>query len=111
MIKSENGSIVTFTTGASEDLSTLPDWIWLGMAVACSIALSLIVCIGLYRVFSRRSSVPSISATERSFLNVFAIMTEDRRQDLILYYQRKHGYDREEAMRRAIDECVKDASL
>lgn len=49
-------------------------------------------------------------AVERQFRNVFAIMDEGRRQSLIRYYMEKFECNRENAMRRAVEERQRDAN-
>lgn len=41
---------------------------------------------------------------ERQFMNIFAIMTADRRQALVRFYMEKHECSRDTAMRIAIDD-------
>jgi hypothetical protein len=69
--------------------------------------LAAAVIAGLILV-SVRKRPKKHSANERRFRNVFAMMTEDRRQSLISYYARKHECGREEAMQRAVEDRARD---
>ncbi|MDQ0563987.1 hypothetical protein QO004_005804 [Rhizobium mesoamericanum] len=100
----ESGSIISIATTSP----TVFNWGLILMVLAAAFAVGFGCHFALSRVFRRRpaSHAPSqgISATERSFRNVYAIMTEDRRQGLIRFYQEKHECGREEAMAKAIDD-------
>ncbi|WP_158704490.1 hypothetical protein [Rhizobium sp. NXC24] len=103
MQANENGSIITIVTANP----TAFNWGLMLAVLASSLAVGFGCYFALSRIFRRHLShePPStISATERSFRNVYAIMTEDRRQGLIRFYQEKHECGREEAMAKAIDD-------
>ncbi|NRP86686.1 hypothetical protein GFPCMMHI_02594 [Ensifer adhaerens] len=103
MQANDSGSIITIMTANP----TAFDWGLMLTALASALAVGFGCHFALSRIFRRHlSHEPSstISATERSFRNVYAIMTEDRRQGIIRYYQEKHECGREEAMAKAIDD-------
>ncbi|MGB3387277.1 MAG: hypothetical protein WBA88_04775 [Pseudaminobacter sp.] len=50
-----------------------------------------------------------ISTTELCFRNVFAMMGEERQEDLIASYAKKYHCGRQEAMRRALEQRDRDA--
>lgn len=75
--------------------------------------VALVVLAALFMTISgvrlkRPGTAPLLSADELRFRNVFAMMSEDRRQSLISYYSHKHECGREEAMRRAIEDRARD---
>jgi hypothetical protein len=76
-------------------------WI-VGLAVAAAVML-----IGILRL--GRKSPRGYSETELRFRNVFAIMSEDQRRSLIDHYAKKHGCNREAAMRHALDDRDREA--
>jgi hypothetical protein len=49
-----------------------------------------------------------MSTTELRFRNVFAMMSEERRQAMIASYVRKYNCNREEAMRHALEQRDRD---
>ena len=103
MQANENGSIITIVTANP----TVFDWGLMLVVLASSLAVGFGCHFALSRIFRRHLSYepsPTINATERSFRNVYAIMTEDRRQGLIRFYQEKHECGREEAMAKAVDD-------
>ncbi|RVD68613.1 hypothetical protein EN751_30450 [Mesorhizobium sp. M4A.F.Ca.ET.029.04.2.1] len=63
---------------------------------------------GSITVALRRKRPKKLSANERRFRNVFAMMTEDRRQSLVSYYARKYECGRDEAMQRAVEDRARD---
>ena len=112
MQKNEIGSIINIVTDAARLPPTI-DW----NVAAPVIGTSLIVGVGSYfiltKIFLRPTSRPSSSSnrkTEKSFRNVFSVMTAETRRNLIRYYQEKHECGREEAMQRAIDDRFQDVS-
>jgi hypothetical protein len=49
------------------------------------------------------------SKVERDFNNIFALRSKVEREKIILYYEKKFGCNRTEAMRRAIEDWKKDS--
>ncbi|PZX47931.1 hypothetical protein LY56_00078 [Roseinatronobacter thiooxidans] len=57
----------------------------------------------------RLSSIPFIGGrTEQAFRAAFCMLPQGRKNDLILYYQRKHSCSRKEAMQRAIEDRARE---
>jgi hypothetical protein len=85
-------------------------------SIILAVAAVVIVAWLLLTVYGARPKRPDaggrqltpMSADERRFRNVFAMMGEDRRQSLITYYAQKHECSREEAMRYAVEERAID---
>ena len=72
--------------------------------VAAGVAACLIATVA-----GRKPNRPrKLSSNELRFRNVFAMMSEERRQSLISYYARKHECSREEAMLRAVEDRSRD---
>lgn len=112
MQKTESGSIVTISTATPGTAEAFQWWPVL-VAVVVVAAAGVVAYLVLSRFLLRRFHGPSASSTsptERQFRNVFAMMTEDRREDLIRYHRQKHECGREEAMRRAMEDRSRDES-
>jgi len=101
----ETGSIIDIVTTSPG--SGFP-WAWV-VAVVVSLAVGWAIHFALSEFFRTRPAGQPRSPTERQFRNVFAMMDEGRRQSLVRYHMEKHECDREEAMRRAMDERRRDA--
>ncbi|WJI40296.1 MULTISPECIES: hypothetical protein [Mesorhizobium] len=81
----------------------------MGNMPAIGIAVvAMAVVAAVFLLITGRKRPKAMSPNERRFRNVFAMMTEERRQSLISYYSRKHGCGREEAMQRAVDDRARD---
>ncbi|WP_395517217.1 hypothetical protein [Pseudorhizobium flavum] len=98
-----DGSIISLQTGTK---AADPQW-EIGLLIA--LAVGFIVYRLLTYVAARlRSTQPHLSAIDRHFRNVFAIMDEPRRQSLVSYYMQKYECGREQAMRHAIEDRERD---
>ncbi|MCA1403685.1 hypothetical protein I6F26_03585 [Ensifer sp. IC3342] len=80
----------------------------LGLLVG--IFVGLLAYFTVSKLIGARRPIEAKSAVERQFRNVFAIMSEDRRQSLIRYYMEKYECGREEAMRRAVEDRQREAN-
>lgn len=111
MQKTESGLIISFTSNAAP--AQLPDWLPLALIGVVMLIVGVLAYVVLSRIFLRSSPAfqsGTISATEAQFRNVCAIMTDERREEIIRYYSQKHECDRQAAMRHAIDDRTKDAN-
>lgn len=77
------------------------------MGIIISVLVAIAVLAALFSLRRTKRS-KSRSDDELRFRNVFAMMTEDRRQSLISYYAKKHQCGRDEAMRRAVEDRARD---
>ncbi|RWK17047.1 MAG: hypothetical protein EOR43_28810 [Mesorhizobium sp.] len=76
-------------------------------AIILAVVAAALVAALILKVAGRKHP-KKLSETERRFRNVFAMMTEDRRESLISYYARKHNCGREQAMKRAVEDRARD---
>ncbi|WLR91323.1 hypothetical protein [Shinella zoogloeoides] len=101
----EAGSIIEITTKPLGQI-TPGDWV---IATVAALAAGWAIHFALNELFRARAAPVSKSPTESRFRNVFAMMEESRRQSLIRYHMEKYECDREEAMRRAMDERSRES--
>lgn len=92
-----SGCVMEYLTAAfvGAGIGFIGFWIWLN----------------IHHFWLRRPALATVAtpeALERRFRNVFAVMTEGRRQSLIRSYMDKHGCDRTTAMRYAVEDHEAD---
>lgn len=81
-------------------------WWMFAFAGAAAIALRFVLSTAKKNAEQRAAS--EMSPVELRFRNVFAMITEERRQALIDYNARKYGCGREEAMMHAVEDRARD---
>lgn len=73
------------------------------LAFAALVILSFLA-LAVSGINFRQSWRQRMSATELRFRNVFAMMGESKREDLIAHHARRHQCNRQEAMQYALEE-------
>lgn len=99
-------SIVEISSRQIVAEAVLPAWYFAGSVVCLTV-------VAIYLVFTwRKRCKARLSSTnaEQEFRNVFAIMSEGRRQSLISHYMTKHQCGRGDAMRIAVEDQRQDNS-
>lgn len=90
------------------DATELIKQYWAVIALAAvAVAALVIALIATWRSDTRTKRM---SPDELRFRNVFAMMSEERRQSLLEYTARKYGCNRREAMRHAVEDRARDES-
>lgn len=75
---------------------------------AAAVIFACLLALAVNGVRLRNPLRRSMSTTELRFRNVFAMISEERRQAMIASYVRKYNCNREEAMRHALEQRDRD---